>query len=325
MIKVSFHNWCPCNYQSAPFVCWLCTSTPGPISFVIAIDHIIEHYSLLSSRLTVPMLHMILNEWLYPFIASFLISAEDVYWQHYLVVTWLVPCETAASSAQVMFTYRSFTSYNHAPVHFIQSQTGSVHVFVCVCVCACVRACLAVTCHLHFWQNDRNLLLWGGTDTKIRVSTEKADLEKKILPPQLLQGLEPATSSSQILQSNHWAIPTTPLHQTPKAHPPPWRQISSAGALWSPWCCPWQWSHQWGRSACPQSSRRADQISWPRPASAVWMWAGWRCDPRRCSCTARLCMECQAGKKEKKQDIINMNDLPLPLQQKPSLESFKCN
>ena len=40
--------------------------------------------------------------------------------------------------------------------------------------------CLAVTCHLHFWQNDRDILsatavTWGGTDTEIRVSTEKVD------------------------------------------------------------------------------------------------------------------------------------------------------
>ena len=41
-----------------------------------------------------------------------------------------------------------------------------------------VYACLAVTCHLHFWQNDRDFLRatavtrGGGTDTEIRVSTE---------------------------------------------------------------------------------------------------------------------------------------------------------
>ena len=40
-----------------------------------------------------------------------------------------------------------------------------------------VQACLAITCHLHFWQNDWDLLratavTLGGTDTEIRVSTE---------------------------------------------------------------------------------------------------------------------------------------------------------
>ena len=36
--------------------------------------------------------------------------------------------------------------YNHAPCHFMKSHICKVH------------ACLAVTCHLHFWQNDRDLL-----------------------------------------------------------------------------------------------------------------------------------------------------------------------
>jgi len=38
------------------------------------------------------------------------------------------------------------TPYNHAPCHFMQSHTRKV------------QACLAVTCHLHFWQSDRDLL-----------------------------------------------------------------------------------------------------------------------------------------------------------------------
>ena len=38
------------------------------------------------------------------FIAHFLIFTEVVYWQHYLVVAWLVPCETAAISVQILHT-----------------------------------------------------------------------------------------------------------------------------------------------------------------------------------------------------------------------------
>ena len=53
----------------------------------------------------------------------------------------LVPHETAAISAQVLCT-----PYNHAPCHLMQSHIRKVY------------ACLAVTCHLHFWQNDRDLL-----------------------------------------------------------------------------------------------------------------------------------------------------------------------
>ena len=56
-------------------------------------------------------------------------------------LAWLVPHETAAVSAQVLCT-----PYNHAPCYFMQSHIRKVY------------ACLAVTCHLHFWQNDRDLL-----------------------------------------------------------------------------------------------------------------------------------------------------------------------
>ena len=56
-------------------------------------------------------------------------------------LAWLVPHETAVISAQVLCT-----PYNHAPCHFMQSHIRKVY------------ACLAVTCHLHFRQNDRDLL-----------------------------------------------------------------------------------------------------------------------------------------------------------------------
>ena len=49
-------------------------------------------------------------------------------------------------------------------------------------------ACLAVTCHLHFWQNDRDFLRatvvtrgWNGYRNKSQ--HRKSTLEKKILPP----------------------------------------------------------------------------------------------------------------------------------------------
>ena len=81
--------------------------------------------------------------------------------------------------------------------HFIQSHI--------------VYACLAITCHLHFWQNDRDLLRatavtlgWNGYRNKSQ--HRKLTLEKKTLPP-LLQGFEPATFQSRVRRSNHWAIP----------------------------------------------------------------------------------------------------------------------
>ena len=87
----------------------------------------------------------------------------------------------------------------HAPCHFMQSHIRKVY------------ACLAVTCHLHFWQNDRDLLRatvvtrgWNGYRNKSQ--HRKSTLEKKILPP-FQQGFEPATFQSQVRRSNHWAIP----------------------------------------------------------------------------------------------------------------------
>ena len=53
------------------------------------------------------------------------------------VLAWLVPHETAA-----VLVHALCTPYNYAPCHFIQSQ-------------GCVFSC---TCHLHFWQNDWDLL-----------------------------------------------------------------------------------------------------------------------------------------------------------------------
>ena len=75
-------------------------------------------------------------------------------------------------------------------------------------------ACLAVTCHLHFWQNDRDFLRatvvtrgWNGYRNKSQ--HRKSTLEKKILPP-FQQGFEPATFQSRVRCSNHWAIPPPP-------------------------------------------------------------------------------------------------------------------
>ena len=52
--------------------------------------------------------------------------------------------------------------------------------------------CLAVACHLHFWQNDRGILhataVTGMEWTPNKSQHTKLTLEKKILPP-LLRGL----------------------------------------------------------------------------------------------------------------------------------------
>ena len=75
-------------------------------------------------------------------VASFTVLYLNIHRSGVLTaLAWLVPHETAAVSVQVLCT-----PYNHAPCHFMQSH-----------ICK-VDACLAVTCQLHFWQNDLDLL-----------------------------------------------------------------------------------------------------------------------------------------------------------------------
>ena len=88
-------------------------------------------------------------------------------------LTWLVPHETAAVSAQVLCT-----PYNHAPCQFMQSHIHKVH------------ACLGVTCHLHFWQNGRDLLratavTWRRKGYRYKSHHRTLTLEKNIVPPLL--------------------------------------------------------------------------------------------------------------------------------------------
>jgi len=115
----------------------------SPISTVVTVvDHFyILRYSPLSSRLTALLSHLILNEWL-AFYSAFWISTQVVYLQRCLVVTWLAPRETAVFSARPLYTMQPCTTSRH----FMQSHTRRVH------------ACLAVTCHLHIWQNAWDLL-----------------------------------------------------------------------------------------------------------------------------------------------------------------------
>ena len=74
--------------------------------------------------------------------SSFLNSHRRVHLQRCLVVTWLVPRETAAVSALSLYAMQPCTMSSH----LMQNRVRRVH------------AGFAVNCHLHFWQNDRDLL-----------------------------------------------------------------------------------------------------------------------------------------------------------------------
>ena len=137
--------------------------------------------------------HVILHEWIAFYSAFLNIHRSGVL----TALAWLVPQESAARESQSRRVL--CTPYNHAPCHFMQSHIRKVD------------ACLAVTCHLRFWQNDRGLLHatavtrgWNGYRNKSQ--HRKLTLEKKILLP-LQQGFEPATFRSRVRRSNHWAIP----------------------------------------------------------------------------------------------------------------------
>ena len=105
-------------------------------------------YSPLSSRLAGFLSHAILNEWLWLFIARFEYSPK---WctcriQRCLVVTWLVPRETAAVSANLVHTIKVvlviFLFYGYLVVYVCVCVCVSV--CVCVCVCVCVSVCVCV-------------------------------------------------------------------------------------------------------------------------------------------------------------------------------------
>ena len=136
---------------------------------------------------------MILHEWIAFYSAILNIHRSGVL----TALAWLVPQESAARESQSRRVL--CTPYNYAPCHFMQSHICKVY------------ACLAVTCHLRFWQDDQGLLHatavtrgWNGYRNKSQ--HRKLTLENKILLP-LQQGFEPATFRSWVRCSNHWAIP----------------------------------------------------------------------------------------------------------------------
>ena len=152
-----------------------------------------------------------------------------------------MPHETAAISVRSVYTIQ--------PCYLMQSHICKVY------------ACLAVTCHLHFWQNDRDLLRatavtrgWNGYWNKSQY--RKLTLEKKILPS-LLQGFEPATFRSRVQRSNHWAIP---------AHP---------------------WGN-WGRGSCWKNSGRPPLECWKARNSGMPDYPGYWYDSDQATFSSTL-------------------------------------
>ena len=140
-------------------------------------------FSALLSRLTALAWG---STWVTSFIALFCFCLLNIHRSGVLTaLAWLVPHETAAVSAQILCT-----PYNHAPCTSCKATYVTVY------------ACLAVTCHLHFWQNDQDLLratalTWGWNRHRNK------SRHRKSVP--LQQGFKPATFQSGVRRSNHWA------------------------------------------------------------------------------------------------------------------------
>ena len=140
-----------------------------------------------------------------------------------------------------------------------------------------VYACLAVTCHLHFWQNDRDFLRatvvtrgWNGHRNKSQ--HRKSTLEKKILPP-FQQGFEPATFQSRVRCSNHWAIPAKQFVD--------WSLIYKARSTTTV-ASGRKWKTGGPKEGCdvdtlwPVRERKVSQLLDLNSRSAVWLWRSGR-------------------------------------------------
>ena len=100
------------------------------------------------------------------------------------------------------FCVHHTTMYQFTVCHFIRSHIRRLHV------------CLTVTCHLHFWQNNRDLLRASAvtgvaTDTKIEVCTESLLRRRKV--PRRWPGNESVIFRQRV---RHSTTELSPLLQT---------------------------------------------------------------------------------------------------------------
>ena len=109
-----------------------------------------------------------------------------VYSRRCMLFTWLVSRQTAVVTGHVLCT-----PYSHAPCRFLRSHIRRMH------------ASLAVTCHLHFWQNDRNHYLGG---TKSHDSVHKPQLSKR---DESRSGIEPRSFCLPTSNFTAWPSRTT--------------------------------------------------------------------------------------------------------------------
>ena len=152
-----------------------------------------------------------------------------------------MPHETAAISVQVLCT-----PYNHVPCHFMQSHICKVY------------ACSAVTCHLHFFQNDRESFTCYCGNT--RVSTESQSRRRKF-------------SHHSCRGSNPWPFNHDSSALTTELSPPfPTKKYWRWSSL--RWGVTWNW-RQGNILLCKGEVHM--HRKW-----ANWRGWSWRCCSRRC-------------------------------------------
>ena len=159
--------------------------------FQLVLEFVVEFCRaqlLLLYRANSPCSHVIPHEWL-AFYSAFLNIHRS---GELTALICLVPHKTFAVSVHCVCTIQTCTC------HFMQSHIHKVH------------ACLAVTSHMHFWQNDWDLLpatvvIRGWNRYQNKSQRRKLTWEKKTFLP-LLQGFEPMTFQSRVWRSNHWAM-----------------------------------------------------------------------------------------------------------------------
>ena len=147
--------------------------------------------------------------------SAFGIPAKVITALYQLLQGCMVPLDTAAVSVHALCTchHGAFDSVTDL---FEATVIRRVHV------------CLAVTCRLHLWQNDRDLLRaaavtrWGeggggGNGYRNLSQHRKLTLEKNILPP-LLPGMEPETFRSRARRSATQLSPLLPPPATALTH-----------------------------------------------------------------------------------------------------------
>ena len=161
------------------------------------------------------MSHVILNEWLYPFIARIInIHRSGV------LIALFGCCVAGAMTVKLLPSRRKFCVY-HSTMHpFTVSLHSKPHrQGVCVFGCNLPPALLAE------WPGFLRAtgVTRGSNGYRNNSQHRKLTLEKKILPP-LLPGLEPGTFRSRVRRSNHWAIPAPRVCLAVTCHLHYWRK-----------------------------------------------------------------------------------------------------